>query len=60
MDPNVCLEDIRKYIRKSYDPEAGHDERTDPDLVEIVALCEVLDVWLSMGGVLPRDWNRDY
>ena len=59
MDPNEVLKDIRGFIRKSYDSIGGHDEKTDPDLVEVVALCEALDTWLTMGGKLPRDWEKN-
>ena len=55
MDPNKCLEDIRKLITNAGTSE---NQREYFDcLDEVATLFQTLDVWLTQGGFKPDDWN---
>jgi hypothetical protein len=51
MDPNVALAILRRLVQVY--PGDGFDAQ---DLVEA---ADALDQWLSKGGFLPRDWNKN-
>jgi hypothetical protein len=57
MDPNKCLQDIRKAIDAISESlvEGGVDEADAEALADHVA---ALDAWLSMGGFLPDAWAK--
>src|SRR5947199_7906771 len=53
MDPNHTLTHIRKTIAESTTAADCGNSHT------VVELIEALDQWLSQGGFLPDDWQRN-
>ena len=59
MDPNVCLEELRKLAKLILDPPGYVSNDTQATRGERLAeLAQALDGWLSKGGFLPKDWER--
>jgi hypothetical protein len=55
MDPNAALEDLVEMADAILDNE---DEGTSSQLVELAEAIKALDLWMSVGGVLPTRWER--
>ena len=53
MDPNVTLAQIRELVSENEYRDLYADE-TD----RLVELVQSLDQWISKGGFLPADWNK--
>jgi hypothetical protein len=57
MDPNACLEEIRRIANDFVD--CGVSQRSARLKGERFAeLFEALDEWISNGGFLPHAWSR--
>ncbi len=55
MDPNACLKELRELVEKS-----TYGKITDvADYERLTDLVEALDGWLSEGGFLPEDWQKN-
>lgn len=57
MDPTAALHDLREAIRDAENP----DQYTDREVAieQVAASFEALDTWLSNGGFLPAEWQRE-
>lgn len=51
MDPDTCLEEIRRILKKHYKEKATKD-----DYILLGDLIDGLDHWMSGGSYLPRAW----
>lgn len=63
MDPDKALEDLREIFRvrdcEMNDVKKRYDYANDPEVVErLHDLFEGLDRWMSLGGFLPKAWDR--
>lgn len=56
MDPNANLEEMRRLAGKLLADEFEIDSADAERLAELV---QALDAWISKGGFLPRDWQRE-
>jgi hypothetical protein len=54
MDPNKVLQEIRQLVARADEHELTTDESD-----YLTELFENLDEWLSHGGFLPNDWNKE-
>jgi hypothetical protein len=58
MDPDEALKKARAALKAFHDaPDAERSMIAGADLADAF---EALDGWLSKGGFLPRDWQREY
>lgn len=55
MDPNANLKEIRELLN-----QINYGKHTNTDLERLADLIEVLDEWISNGGVLPNDWKKHH
>lgn len=57
MDPTAALHDLREAIHDAENP----DQYTDREVAieQVAASFEALDTWLSNGGFLPAEWQRE-
>lgn len=54
MDPNKALKELRELYNKVMATEGSDAEVT----YELVSSIEALDNWLTRGGFLPADWQK--
>jgi len=54
MDPNACLERIRRLVKSQLQGDGDEDE-----YAELAEHCEALDEWLSKGGFVPLPWAEE-
>ena len=64
MDPNQCLEELRARMQAFRDArDAAPAGVKDSPLGEageaMLEHIEILDEWMTRGGFLPRDWNKN-
>lgn len=62
MDPNEALKNLREAARDNLAHAEEFKDRPGELLVMIYEAAEsfqALDEWLSKGGFLPADWQRD-
>lgn len=55
MDPNTCLEELRKLLAKY---KQQKDQLDETDVQDLVIRAEALDDWMSKGGAMPGAWTR--
>jgi hypothetical protein len=55
MDPDACLEEIRKLL-KTWHEMSDADEPFGDHLDMLCERVEALDDWLSKGGFMPTAW----
>lgn len=55
MDPNACLNEIRRLTAKRNNDPASFDSFDAATLCELV---DGLDLWMTRGGFLPEEWER--
>jgi hypothetical protein len=55
MDPDELLEELRSLIQDAF------DNSDDPVVIanDLATKASELDEWLSSGGELPEEWQRD-
>lgn len=57
MDPNACLDEIRRITAKA-DCYGENGTLSDDDTTRLVELTQALDQWLVSGGFLPDAWKN--
>ena len=58
MDPDTCLEELRKAIESAkVEISKGFDGDLGDDVDTIIVKFEALDGWLSAGGFRPKAWR---
>lgn len=55
MDPDTCLEELRKLLAKYKQQKDNLDEA---DVQDLVVRAEAIDDWMSKGGFLPKTWQE--
>lgn len=59
MDPNTALNDLRRAVA-AIDNNDGMSEHAFSDQLDnIIQEFTALDQWLTGGGFLPNDWNKN-
>lgn len=60
MDPNANILNQREIIDELTNKPFGHSEAEELELLRRLSeLTEAMDVWLSKGGFLPKEWARE-
>ena len=63
MDPDVALDEWRAAVRRLAEVFANYENSPyDPLTVasqEVLERSENLDTWMTKGGFLPADWNKN-
>jgi hypothetical protein len=60
MDPDANLAMVRSLIEQINEAADNNAYRTLGDLaVDLAEYVAALDGWISMGGFLPKAWERD-
>lgn len=54
MDPDTCLEELRKLLAKYKQQKDNLDEA---DVQDLVIHAEAIDDWMSKGGAPPDAWR---
>lgn len=58
MDPNACLEEIRRLATQQRDADVAENNLSPSSVYRLAELVLALDEWLARGGFLPRTWER--
>lgn len=56
MDPDTCLEELRKLLAKYKQQKDNLDEA---DVQDLVVHAEAIDDWMSKGGAAPLLWSMN-
>jgi len=62
MDPNAALRDLRDLVKDIFADNLLDFDREDYELAgklqDIAERFDAIDHWLTCGGFLPKDWER--
>lgn len=58
MDPNKCLEEIRKTLADLAEALAKGTPNPEIAAEDLASYICDLDAWLAAGGFLPDDWAK--
>lgn len=59
MDPNEALRLIRRLVSDSEEIDEYYDYSVTDRYDDLEEAVKILDTWLSSGGFLPDDWNKN-